>query len=59
MDLGFLHLAHFLALSRIYVGVHYPIDILTGAFVGFVSANIFYGLYVKFIVPGLMLDHHE
>lgn len=49
----------FLALSRIYVGVHYPIDILTGAFVGFVSANIFYGLYVKFIVPGLMLDHHE
>ncbi|MEM9142590.1 MAG: phosphatase PAP2 family protein [Bacteroidota bacterium] len=41
--------------SRIYVGVHYPSDILVGAFVGISSAYLFYGLYRRLIVPYLTL----
>lgn len=37
--------------SRIYVGVHYPFDILTGTSIGIVLALIFYKLYSRFIVP--------
>ena len=48
-----------LALSRIYVGVHYPIDIITGAFVGLFSAYFFYGLHLKFIAPDLRSIHRE
>lgn len=43
--------------SRIYVGVHYPIDIFVGALVGVGSAFIFYGLYKKFILPYLASTH--
>ncbi len=39
------------ALSRIYVGVHYPLDIIVGALVGTVSGVIFYKLYNRFILP--------
>ena len=35
------------ALSRIYVGVHFPLDILVGAGVGIVSAILFYRLYCR------------
>lgn len=38
-------------LSRIYVGVHYPLDIIVGALVGTISAFLFYFLYQKFFVP--------
>ena len=31
-------LAVFIALSRLYVGVHYPTDVLGGAIVGWLSA---------------------
>ncbi len=41
--------------SRIYVGVHYPSDILVGAFFGLLSAFLFYALYNRFIVPYLLL----
>jgi undecaprenyl-diphosphatase len=34
----------FFAYSRIYVGVHYPIDVLTGAFTGFLIGWLFYTL---------------
>lgn len=34
--------------SRIYVGVHYPLDILVGAVVGLLSARLFYGVYLRF-----------
>ena len=38
--------------SRIYVGVHYPVDILVGALVGTTMAWIFYRIYIRTIVPG-------
>lgn len=34
-------------LSRIYVGVHYPGDILVGTLVGIIMAFIFYKLYLR------------
>ncbi|ERI11613.1 undecaprenyl-diphosphatase [Aneurinibacillus aneurinilyticus] len=36
------------AVSRIWVGVHYPIDVVTGAFLGVISA-----LFVYWLVPKL------
>ncbi|MER3373494.1 MAG: phosphatase PAP2 family protein [Allomuricauda sp.] len=39
------------AISRIYVGVHFPIDILVGAVVGILSGLLFYKLYNRFILP--------
>lgn len=43
--------------SRIYVGVHYPLDIIAGAVFGVVTAFLFYGAYNKFIVPYSRLGH--
>ncbi|MFD2099490.1 phosphatase PAP2 family protein [Flagellimonas iocasae] len=39
------------AMSRIYVGVHFPIDILVGTLVGILSGILFYKLYQRFILP--------
>ncbi len=39
------------AFSRIYVGVHYPVDILVGTFVGLFYAFLFYFLYARIIAP--------
>lgn len=39
--------------SRIYVGVHFPIDIIVGAVVGMLCAWLFYALYKKFKPPYL------
>ncbi|WP_422083892.1 phosphatase PAP2 family protein [Ulvibacterium sp.] len=44
------------AASRIYVGVHYPVDIIVGALVGVLSAFLFYTMYVRLIVPYLRLS---
>lgn len=44
------------SLSRIYVGVHYPTDILTGMVVGISSAFLFFGGYRHLIQPGLASD---
>lgn len=33
-------------MSRIYVGVHYPLDLLIGAIVGIIFAYLFYYLYI-------------
>lgn len=41
------------AFSRIYVGVHYPMDILVGTAVGIFYACLFYFLYNRIIVPYL------
>lgn len=41
------------SMSRIYVGVHFPMDILVGALVGVFSAFGFYALYNRFRGPCL------
>jgi undecaprenyl-diphosphatase len=38
--------------SRIYVGVHFPTDILAGAFIGTLLALVAYWFSKRFIVPG-------
>lgn len=47
------------SLSRIFVGVHYPIDIIVGTIVGLLSGWLFYGLYNRFIAPGSVSAHPE
>ena len=37
----FLIFASLIAYSRIYIGVHYPLDILCGAFAGILMATSF------------------
>ncbi|KKN19254.1 hypothetical protein LCGC14_0947610 [marine sediment metagenome] len=43
--------------SRIFVGVHFPVDILVGSAVGVISALFFYMIYVRVIAPALRLSH--
>tara|TARA_R110002051_G_scaffold43769_1_gene89325 strand:+ start:11292 stop:11867 length:576 start_codon:yes stop_codon:yes gene_type:complete len=45
------------ALSRVYVGVHFPIDIIVGSLVGIFSAWLFYRLYGMLISPYLKSSH--
>ncbi|MEH6513034.1 MAG: phosphatase PAP2 family protein [Maribacter arcticus] len=45
------------AISRIYVGVHFPLDIIIGALVGIFSAWMFYKFYGLLISPYLKLNH--
>lgn len=47
------------AMSRIYVGVHFPIDLMVGALVGMLSAWLFYKLYLLLILPYLRSVRHE
>jgi undecaprenyl-diphosphatase len=39
------------AYSRIYVGVHYPLDIIAGALIGILLGLLFYLFYRRFIEP--------
>lgn len=45
------------SLSRIYVGVHFPSDIIVGAIVGILSGLLFYRLYNQLIAPYSTLTH--
>lgn len=40
-------LAALVAFSRVYVGVHYPLDVLAGALLGFICAFVVYFSYEK------------
>lgn len=42
------------AYSRLYLGVHYPLDILVGSLMGFLFAYIFYWMHRKFKAPYIM-----
>lgn len=44
----------FFSFSRIYLGVHYPSDILVGALVGMLFATIFYKMHQKFRAPYIL-----
>lgn len=50
-----LVLAAMVALSRVYVGIHYPMDVLVGAFLGMLAALT----VVKIITPALLKDKYK
>jgi undecaprenyl-diphosphatase len=39
--------AAMVAYSRVYIGVHFPLDVFTGMLVGLLNASIFYGLFTR------------
>lgn len=45
-----LILSVLIGLSRLYVGVHYPTDVLAGAVIAVLDAAIVFGVYKKFIL---------
>lgn len=47
-------LATLVAYSRIYIGVHYPLDVLSGALFGAFSGWLFAKIYLKFIPNPLL-----
>lgn len=50
MPLLFLWAA-FVAYSRIYIGVHYPLDVLAGALYGVTCGTLFYTIFQRLIRP--------
>jgi undecaprenyl-diphosphatase len=51
-----LFLAACIALSRVWTGVHYPTDVIAGAFIGMISAWGIHQLFEKSVFAGRMLD---
>lgn len=45
--------------SRIYMGVHYPGDILGGLLIGLIVGKIVYVLYLKVITRFIVISHHN
>lgn len=45
---GLLGWAAIMSYSRVYIGVHYPGDILAGALVGLLVSNLFFYIYFQF-----------
>ncbi|RAS92581.1 undecaprenyl-diphosphatase [Bacillus cereus] len=54
-----LILALCIAISRIWVGVHYPFDVAVGALIGCISAVISYWLVPKFSFIRQLLNRYE
>ena len=51
---GFWLLASLITISRIYVGVHYPTDLLAGALIGVLGGLAVYKLNKRFIPAGFL-----
>ena len=47
----FITLAALIAYSRIYIGVHYPLDVVSGIAFGTIMGYFFYFLWNKYIQP--------
>jgi len=45
--------------SRIYLGLHYPGDILGGAILGILLAGIVYGLFINLLPRFIFISHHN
>ncbi|KFM95756.1 undecaprenyl-diphosphatase [Bacillus clarus] len=56
---GWLMLAFCVAISRIWVGVHYPFDVVTGALIGSISALFSYWLTPKIVFIKQLLNLYE
>ncbi|MBO1628329.1 phosphatase PAP2 family protein, partial [Bacillus arachidis] len=54
-----LVLAFCVAISRIWVGVHYPFDVVTGALIGIISALFSYWLTPKITFIKQLLNLYE
>lgn len=47
------------AYSRIYMGVHYPGDIIGGMLLGLILGRIVYGIYLRVIPRFVVISHHN
>lgn len=52
----FLFFALLVGISRIYVGVHYPLDILFGALVGFIASFLVYKIKHRIILKNIIVS---
>ncbi len=51
--------AFILSYSRIYLGLHYPGDIIGGALLGLILGRIVYGLFIHFLPRFIFISHHN
>ncbi len=51
--------AALLSYSRIYLGLHYPGDIIGGALLGLLLGRLAYGLFIHFLPRFIFISHHN
>jgi undecaprenyl-diphosphatase len=58
---AFMLFAASIGISRMYVGVHFPVDVFGGAVVGAVCAVIIIVLWRSLVkkIPGLEIEQHQ